>query len=353
MTTSPQTKNILVAPLNWGLGHATRCIPLIRALLAQRFKPIIASDGAALDFLKKEFPELTFLELPSYQIAYAKKGKNLKWKLLVQSPKIVKVVYREHQLVNRWVAEHLLCGIISDNRLGCYSAKIPSVYLTHQLRVLSGNTTWFSTKIHQFFIKKYTECWVPDIDATVNLSGKMGHTQLKNIPIKYLGVLSRFSKKESTLQNHLLVLISGPEPQRTLLEKKLLQALQNYPEKTILIQGKVAEKQTIETPNNNLTIYNYMTSAELENTINGSEMVLCRSGYSSIMDLVCLEKKAFLTPTPGQYEQEYVAQHMKQQGFFNFAQQETFSIDDLQTTTAFQKIALKQETAWEKLFAIF
>ena len=79
-------KRILVAPLNWGLGHATRCIPIIRALKAHNFEPVIASDGAALQLLKKEFPDLEHVELPSYNITYPKNGKRFKSKLISETP---------------------------------------------------------------------------------------------------------------------------------------------------------------------------------------------------------------------------------------------------------------------------
>jgi UDP:flavonoid glycosyltransferase YjiC (YdhE family) len=126
-------KNILVAPLNWGLGHATRCIPIIMALEKNGFRPIIASDGVALALLKKEFPHLVALELPSYSIEYAKKGENFKWKLLKNSPKTLKAMFSEKGLVKKWIKEYNLSGIISDNRLGVHSKKVPSVFITHQL----------------------------------------------------------------------------------------------------------------------------------------------------------------------------------------------------------------------------
>ena len=213
--------SILVAPLNWGLGHATRCIPIIKALLEHNYKPIIASDGNALALLKIEFPDLEILELPSYQIEYAKNGKNLKWQLLKNSLKTIKAIQQEKKLVNSWIKKHKIDGIISDNRFGVFSNKIPSVYLTHQLNVLSGNTTWITSKLHQNIIKKYTECWVPDIETTPNLTGELGHLEKTNLNIKYIGPLSRFHKKETDKKFDLMIILSGPEPQRGILERKL------------------------------------------------------------------------------------------------------------------------------------
>ena len=185
------SKNILVAPLNWGLGHATRCIPIIKKLEEFGYQPILASDGNALLLLQKEFPHLQTLELPSYQIEYAKKGENFKWKLIKNSPKTIHAILEEKRLVKDWVKQYDLVGIISDNRLGVRNKKVPSVFITHQLTVLSGKTTWISSKLHQFFIAKFNECWVPDVDDIQDLSGKLGHLKETDLRLKYIGVLSR------------------------------------------------------------------------------------------------------------------------------------------------------------------
>ena len=177
-------KNILVAPLNWGLGHATRCIPIIKELKINGFTPIIASDGVALEMLRKEFPELQTLELPSYQIEYAKNGANFKWKMLKNTPKMIEAILEEKKLVKKWIKEYDIIGIISDNRLGVFSKKVQSVFITHQLNVLTGNTTWLTSKMHQRIIKKYTECWVPDFEGTPNLTGKLGHLKKSDLKIK-------------------------------------------------------------------------------------------------------------------------------------------------------------------------
>lgn len=347
------TKNILVAPLNWGLGHTTRCIPIINALLENGFNPILASDGSALALLKKEFPNLTALELPSYNIEYAKKAENFKWKLIKNSPKTINAILSEKQFVKKWVKEYNLVGIISDNRMGVRSKKIPSVFITHQLTVLSGKTTWISSKLHQFFIAKFDECWVPDSKTFPNLSGKLGHLKTTDLNIKYIGVLSRLQKKELPIQYQLMVILSGPEPQRTLLEEKLISELENYPEPVVFIKGKVEEVQKTEQLNN-ITFYNYMQTQQLEKTFNESEMVLCRSGYTTVMDLAKLEKKAFFIPTPGQFEQEYLAKKYKKEGLLPTTKQDKFIVDDLasiQVYPGFPKI--ESEVSWKNLFLLF
>ena len=169
------SKNILVAPLNWGLGHATRCIPIIRALEIEGFTPILASDGVALDILRKEFPQLQSIVLPSYHIEYPKNGVFFKLKMVANSPKMLAAMLSEKKLIKEIIKEHNISGIISDNRLGVRNKKIPSIFITHQLNVLSGNTTWLTSKMHQYIIKKYDECWVPDVNTIPNLTGDLGH----------------------------------------------------------------------------------------------------------------------------------------------------------------------------------
>ena len=346
-------KNILVAPLNWGLGHATRCIPIIRNLEKAGFRPIIASDGIALQLLKLEFPHLPFLELPSYSIKYPKKGKNFRWKMVSNLPNMILAVAKERKLVKKWVDEYQLSGIISDNRLGVFNKTVPSVFMTHQLNVLTGSTTYFSTKIHQEFIDKFTECWVPDVNEEQNLSGKLGHLDFIDSRIKYIGPLSRFRKMDSEIKYDLLVLLSGPEPQRTFLEEKLISELKNYAGKVVFVKGIVKEKQEV-LHSENILFYNFMQSAELEKTFNESELILCRSGYTTVMDLAKLGKKAFFIPTPGQFEQEYLAEKFQEDGLVPFCNQEDFSIEKLKEVQNFKGLSnFERELDWQKLFSLF
>jgi uncharacterized protein (TIGR00661 family) len=353
MFNSISKKRILVAPLNWGLGHATRCIPIINALIDNNFEPIIASDGVALELLKKEFPNLTHLELPSYQIEYPKNGKFFKLKMLALSPKIIQAIISERYNVNKICSTHSIDGIISDNRLGVRNKKVPSVFITHQLNVLTGNTSWLSTKAHLKVVKKYQECWVPDFKGSFNLSGKLGH--LNNLPenVKYIGPLSRFEKKEILPKYNLMVILSGPEPQRTLLEEKLISELQNYPEKILFVKGKIESQQTIE-EKDQFIFYNYMNSTELENAFNESKNILCRSGYTTVMDLAKLGKKAFFIPTPGQYEQEYLAHKFKQDGIAPTCIQEKFKVAKLNKLDLYKGFKHTfAEANWSDLFKLF
>ncbi|HQE33434.1 MAG TPA: glycosyltransferase [Flavobacterium alvei] len=353
MSFNTANKTILIAPLNWGLGHATRCIPIIKALQENNFIPIIASDGIALELLQKEFPYVQTLKLPSYQIEYAKNGKNFKWKLLKNFPEMIKAIWKEEKKVRKWIKKYDIDGIISDNRLGVFSKKIPSVYLTHQLNVMTGSTTWFTSILHQHIIKKHDECWVPDFEGTSNLSYKLGHIENPDFNLKYIGALSRMQKKETPKLYDLMIILSGPEPQRELLEDKLKVEILKYKGSVVFIKG-IVEKDQKKEQIDHVTFYNFMNSRQLEQTFNESEIVLCRSGYTTIMDLVKLEKKAYFIPTPGQYEQEYLAKKLKEEGLVPYSKQDNFSIEDLKEIENYKGLPLLEiPINWKHLFEVF
>jgi uncharacterized protein (TIGR00661 family) len=350
---SQDNRTILIAPLNWGLGHATRCIPIIKALQENNYIPIIASDGIALELLRKEFPYLKFLELPSYQIEYAKNGKNFKWKLIQKLPKMIAAIVHEKQLVKTWIKQYSIDGIISDNRLGIFSKNIPSVFITHQLRVMTGNTTWLTSKLHQSIIKKYMECWVPDTPTNQNLAGDLSHINKYSLKLRYIGPLSRMQKKEAPQKYNLMIILSGPEPQRGILEEKLKTEVQRFKGNVVFIKGVVQANQ-IKEQIDTICYYNFMNSRQLEQTFNESDIVLCRSGYTTIMDLAKLGKKAFFIPTPGQYEQMYLAKKLKKEGLVPYAEQDSFTIENLSEVESYVGFkSFHTYTDWKNLFSIF
>ncbi len=360
-----KNKTILVAPINWGLGHATRCIPIIRLLLEEGLGVLLGSDGNALTVLQREFPQLESVTLPSYQIEYPKKAANFKWKMLMQSPKIIKAIHAEQKMIKKLVKSKTIHGVISDNRFGLYHSAIPTVFISHQLQVLSGSATWLASAINRRYIKRYDACWVPDFKDANNLSGKLGHPENFTIPVTYIGPSSRFNTLEIPVSYDILVVLSGPEPQRTELEEILLHELKMYKGKVLFVRGKIdAEKPVINPdynqehcrktkiyeseicfslqgkpreikPSGGIQIVDFMESDALENAINASKMILCRSGYTTIMDLAKLGKKAFFIPTPGQTEQEYLAKRLKKLRKAPFANQSEFKMKDLSQALAY------------------
>ncbi len=342
-------KKLIIAPLNWGLGHATRCVPIINALIKNDFTPIIASDGSALQFLQKEFPDVKSLEVPSYNILYAK---NVKWSLLLQLPTILKAVKKEQKIIDDFIAKNNdVVGIISDNRFGVWSDKVPSVYITHQLKVLSGWSTFFTSKIHQHIIKKFDECWIPD-DKKSTFSGGLSSVENPKINKKYIGVLSRFKYKNLPVKNNILIILSGIEPQRTLLENTLLYEFKQYKGNIILIRGVVENQQKI-IQKNHIKIYNFMLSNELERVINESKIIVCRSGYSSIMDLAVLHKKVFFIPTKYQNEQEYLATYLSKKRVTPFCREEDFTLERLEKLANYSGLQSKKTVINSNLFCLF
>lgn len=302
--------------------------------------------------LQKEFPLLKSYVLPSYNIKYAKKGNNLKFKLLSSIPSILIAVREEKKIINQIVEKENLAGIISDNRFGVISKKVPSVYITHQLKVLSGITTFLTSKIHHEIIKKFDECWVPDNKNEFNYSGELGHLKKHKFNLKYLGILSRFKRQKLEIKYDLMVLLSGPEPQRSLLEGKLLNELKEYKKTILFVRGVFKNKTKLLAPPN-FKVVDYLVSNELETVINKSKIIIARSGYSTILDLAILGKKAFFIPTPGQYEQEYLAGILDKKMIAPFSTQKDFEVNNLKMLDEFSGFTVSKTNFNLDFFNLF
>jgi predicted glycosyltransferase len=218
---------------------------------------------------------------------------------------------------------------------------------------MTGNTTWITSMLHQHIIKKYAECWIPDLEGTPNLTGKLGHIKKADFVTKYIGPLSRLQKRESAKKYDLMVILSGPEPQRGMLEDKLRSEVLKYKGTVVFIKG-IIEKDQIKEQIDHVTYYNFMNTRQLEQTFNESDTVLCRSGYTTIMDLAKLDKKAFFIPTPGQYEQEYLAKKLKKEGLVPYAEQNDFTIENLNEIESYAGLPqLNTALDWKTLFQVF
>jgi len=321
---------VLVAPLDWGLGHSTRCIKIIKELLLNDYEVIIACEGTQLLLLKREFPSLNYINLKGYRIKYGRNRLLTICKIIFQIPKILIQIKTERGWLNRIIGKEKIDIIISDNRFGLYSKKITSVFITHQLCIKTAFGPIIENilqKLNYRYINKFAVCWVPDdFEKEKAIAGILSHpVNFPNIPVHYIGILSRFEKKELSAFNKLIIILSGPEPQRTILENIFLKELKFYSERAILIRGLPNETKKIDMPSN-IQVYNHLPSMELNNAICSSEWVICRSGYSSVMDLVRLSKKSILIPTPGQSEQEYLADYLHRKRLALNAGQKNFSL---------------------------
>ena len=229
---------VIVSPLDWGLGHATRCIPVIKALLQAGCSVFVACDETAEKLLTAEFPGVHFLSLPGYRVRYAFSKRWFAVKILQQIPKIVSAIRREHRWLKKAVVLHRIDLVISDNRYGLFYPGLPCIFITHQLAIQTP-FLWLSRwtqKLSYRIVNRFTECWVPDYEGANNLAGLLSHTnKLPRIPVRYVGPLSRFGKQDGEQKIYQwLILLSGPEPQRTVLENKLLEIIPSLTGKVML-----------------------------------------------------------------------------------------------------------------------
>ena len=336
---------ILVAPLDWGLGHATRCIPVIKELLNHKCEVWVVAIGDQKALLKEEFPFLSFVELPGYGIKYDKNRAFTLLKLISYIPKILIRVKEENRWLREFQEREGLDGVISDNRYGLWHPGLYCVLITHQLGIKSSLGSWVDGWIRRWnyrLIERFSACWVPDVPEGPGLAGELSHPgKMPSVPTHYVGVLSRMKKsavKEDPID--LLVLLSGPEPQRTILEKKLWAQLGSFSGQVVFIRGLPAGGPRLEGEN----VYDHVPAGALNKMLLRANLVVARTGYSTVMDLVRLKKKSILIPTPGQTEQEYLGAYLMKQRIALCVRQEGFSLmDAIRQAEQFPYVTLEEE----------
>ena len=326
----PRKLRILVAPLDWGLGHATRCIPLIRELVEQNCDIWLAGEGKQEALLRSEFPELPFLSLPGYRINFSKTKNGLPGKIFFQLPRIFSAVKKENTWLKRMILIHQFDAVISDNRFGLYHNKIPCIFITHQLKIKSPLGKWnekILQKWNYHYINRFTGCWIPDMAEENNLAGELSHPLKKpKIPVQYIGPLSRFEKSGSEeIKDHILIVLSGPEPQRSIFENKIIKEISHYPATATIVRGLPSSLSLIPSTDM-IKFYNHLPAKELSVEMEKAEWVISRSGYSTIMDIIKLQKKSIFVASPGQTEQEYLAWFMQKRQIAYHTDQNEFSI---------------------------
>lgn len=331
-------KNILICPLNWGLGHATRCVPIIKALSNQGHRVIIAADEGPLAFLKNEFPDYEFITFSGFSPIYSKSNSQV-FKLMASLPGALMDFRKDHKTVESIVKSQDIDVVISDNRFGCWSNNAHSVFITHQLHIqMPDLCKWASpiiNAINNSYIKKYDEVWIPDDEYDQSLSGKLSHPAEKRLRISYLGNLSRFSyikQEETKKDNKYLVILSGPEPQRTIFEDMVLKQAKDVKDNVVILRAKPDSDELPADIPDNVKIFNHVDDEQFLKFISSSENIICRGGYSSLMDLVRLNRTAYLVPTPGQTEQEYLAKHLSENGYFSWCKQSDFQLEKVATS---------------------
>jgi UDP:flavonoid glycosyltransferase YjiC (YdhE family) len=335
---------ILICPINWGLGHASRDVPIAHKLHKLGHEVILAGDGAPLQLLQIEFPELEYLYLPpSIRITYFKHLPA--WlKIFILSPFLLYEIIAEHLRLKKIIRTVHPDLVISDNRYGLWSSKVRCILITHQcsvkLPVFIKFLEYPATLALKLFIEKFDRCWIPDYPGTENLSGDLAHRLPRPSNAVFIGPVSRFSEPDIQAVRDsstkylfmpelsdaaLLILLSGPEPQRTRLEKIILKQAPAVPFTTIILQGLPGREEMKEIGPKHILVP-HLPATVLRPLIENASYIICRSGYTSIMDLVAMKKRAMVIPTPGQTEQEYLAAYLTEKGLFLSSNQQNFDL---------------------------
>lgn len=314
-------KTILISPLDWGLGHATRVTPIINYLLSMDFRVILAADGRSYHYFQKEFPTLNLYRLPGIQINYSS-HLTFAVTMLSQIPKIFLGIYREKRKLKQLLKKESIDLIISDNRYGLSSKNVPSVFISHQVNIIVpgqfGFASTFVRKVIATMTNQFTYHWIPDLEEEPNLAGMLSHPPAK-AKSRYIGILSRLKPVKTREKIDFLILLSGPEPQRSIFEQKILSSPEIRKYRTVIVRGLPENTSLVENMRE-LNVINYLSVDKLSSLICSAKFVICRSGYSTLMDLYHLQTPAVLVPTPGQTEQEYLAKHLNNDSFKSMKQ---------------------------------
>jgi uncharacterized protein (TIGR00661 family) len=327
-------KCILISPLDWGLGHASRDSRIIQCLSARGHEIIIAGSGHSLDLLKTEFPDKEFLSLPSSTIKYDRKIPA--WlMILTLIPGWIMNLSREHRILKKIVRNRKIDLVISDARYGLSDTKVPSVLITHQLSMKMPFKSQLLERMISYMnkmaIRRFTACWIPDYDGFPNLSGALSHIPEMPENAIFIGPLSRFDEMDleadHELKYEVVAVVSGPEPQRSVFEEMLYRQLTGLELTSLIICGRpdMEEKEQIS---GQCARIPFLTGKKLAETLVSAHYIICRSGYSTIMDLVSLKKTACLVPTPGQTEQEYLAKYLSEIHLFPCLKQKDFNVQE-------------------------
>jgi len=325
-----ESKKLLIAPLDWGLGHTSRCVPIIRYLLQQGHMVCFAGNKWQRNYMCKCVGPIETIHLDGYNISYGNKPWALKFTILRQVPSIFKTIKQENKWLNELLSQRHFDAVISDNRYGLFNSKVPSYIICHQLQIISGAGSMVDMvlqKLHYKLLNKFQATWVPDVKATHSISGKLGHPN--NLPLKchFIGPLSAYSNMPANNRQSLplLVILSGLEPYRQQLSNILWLQICSLGIKTVFIEGSNTAIPKANVPNH-IQYHLQLSTTEIQPLMALANIVICRSGYSSIMDLIAMGKMAILIPTPGQTEQEYLANFHLKEGNFLSATQKGFQL---------------------------
>ncbi len=316
---------ILVAPLDWGLGHSARCVPIIQRLIDRGAVPIVGGDGGPLALLRKEFPQLEHVRVPGMDVRYSKSNNQL-WSMARQFPAMVRTVRAERAQFDRLLQQLRLDAVISDQRFGIRNPELPSIIITHQVFPFTPIAQAALRKLNLYHLARFDRCWIMDESAAPGLAGELSHGPSVPSNARYIGTVSRMARSTSRIPERygVTAVISGPEPQRTLLEHRLIEELRGLPGEHLLVLGQPNSDRNERI--GNLVVLAHLTGRELAEAMLSSRLIVSRSGYTTLMDLAALGRSALIIPTPGQAEQEYLGELHARTGRFLVQRQDRLDV---------------------------
>ncbi len=305
----PNKKNVLLSPLYWGMGHTTRLVPVIRECIQKNNIVYLAGNQHQLSFYRKLFGETAqYLFLESPEIVYGNSRRHTQWQLVRQLPNWKKSLAEDNQSLQKWQKELGLDWVISDARMGLHSPHLHSVLINHQINPISNLGKWADhlLKINaDKLMKLFDEFWVPD-EKERPLAGQLSRIVKGAASMKYIGWLTHLESRTFTPQFEFLWMLSGPQPQRSIFEKEAREFFAKTKYSGYIVGGKKSEDGTG---------LGLLSSHELSELLPQCKSVVTRSGYSTLMDLTLYpEMEVFLSPTPGQAEQEYLYRYHTNKG---------------------------------------
>ncbi|HEX2922427.1 MAG TPA: glycosyltransferase [Chloroflexota bacterium] len=341
---------VLFAVAAWGLGHATRDLVLIRALLDAGHEVTILSTERALQLLRGELGNRCgYIDVPDIPKPLSRRAFWFYVRMSLSLPLVFWTFRHEHQVVHRLVNRHRFDRIVSDTRYGVYHREIPSFHIVHSLRqIVPGRNRWLELMVErsqQQLLSGGHKLLIPDQKEN-GLAGELCHNlaAFQESRLEYIGILSSVRKRRLEPDIDYFISVSGAEPQRSIFEEMVLQQIHDLPGRVVVALGRPDLPLSV-TDDGRISVHSFMTRLQQEEMMNRARLVVSRSGYTTLMELAELGKRALLVPTVGQSEQEYLGAYHERLGTMHMVTQPQLSLRrDAEAAAGYSGIPLSHST---------
>lgn len=298
-------QRILYSCNDWGLGHVSRSVGIIRQLLKQKNTLYFAGTSLQQEIICSYFPLVNRINMSGYDFQF-KGSNNWNREIIRNAFKLFFSIKKENKTLHKLCKTLQIQCIISDHRYGFFHTKIPSFFVTHQVNLPLKGVQKLVQRWHLKQLKKFTAIWVVD-DSTSSYAGKLSDSKNLSLNIFPIGIQSRFISKNTSnqIEPYILAVISGPFPYSLKLFEEILEYAKTT--KTLVKCIVPTHLNLPKIPSKNILFYSTNNWKEIDELYHDCIGVISRSGYSTLMDVETLQKKACLIPTPGQPEQLYLS----------------------------------------------